>query len=427
MRTPRRLFVLSLVLVLAPTTVQGADGPQGGDPLIATEIEPNAPYTASDVAARASELGITDEEAELRIRLEAASVGFEPKLIDALSTTFGGAWLEVDGEPGLTVAVTRDTDDALRLVQSMFALPSSVRIVEVRHSLSELLALQERMIKDRSALEDGTAKLVEPLSDTGGIYDLDIDVKRSVVVVRLPRLTDALRDAFASIYGTEMVVVEGNGSVPEVCTRADCRYTLRGGLRITGGGSTCSSAFSAVAASNYYLLSAAHCLGGYGSPRVQGGEEYGWVTSEQRSGRVDAERTFRPWPSPWYVSASVFVWSGDMRPVRYYITWDSTMTGTQVGKAGYATNQTLGNITSKYGAPTGVPNSERFLVASYCANPGDSGAAVYNTNTAYGIHHGGPVDGSGNARLCGDPLDFSYFGNIAYAKDALGVAILAAP
>lgn len=102
------------------------------------------------------------------------------------------------------------------------------------------------------------------------------------------------------------------------------------------------------------------------------------------------------------------------------------MTGTLVGKAGQTTGTTRGDITSKFGAPTGVPSSNRFLVADYCANPGDSGGAVFNTNTAYGIHHGGPTV-NGQARVCGDPLDFGYFGNVVYAKDALGVSILAAP
>jgi hypothetical protein len=137
---------------------------------------------------------------------------------------------------------------------------------------------------------------------------------------------------------------------------------------------------------------------------------------------------YRPYPSPWFISATIYVESYDIRPVRYHITWDSTTIGTIVGKAGSTTGTTRGYITSKFGAPPAVPSSNRFLVADYCANPGDSGSPIFNTNTAFGIHHGGPLVGNPPVeRLCGDPQDFGYFGNIVYAKDALGVSILAYP
>lgn len=406
---------LTVTVALMPASAIGVDEAASVDkvPLVTTEITPDTPYTVDDVTELVSYLGISEDEAELRLQLERASVGLEPKLIEAFPQTFGGAWLEADGPPGLTVALTGGTAEALPVIQSMFGFSDAVQTVTVKHSLADLLALQEQMIADRAVLEAADAPLVRALSATDGNYDLDIDVKRSVVIVRLPEFTEDLAAAFEQIYGTSMLVVEGNGSAPEVCTRADCRYTLRGGLRVeNASGSDCSSAFSAVSGNNYYLLSAAHCSG---TTRFQGGEQYGSVTLEVRQGRVDAERHFRPYPSPWYVSASIYVESNDIRPVRYHITWDSTMTGTLVGKSGEETGTTRGNITSKFGAPPGVSGSNRFLVADYCANPGDSGASVFNTNTAYGIHHGGPTVGNPPVnRVCGDPLDFGYFGNIVW-------------
>lgn len=271
--TRARRFVIPLIaaLTLTPMSALGADEPPG-DTAVTTEITSDTPYTDEDVAELAEYLGVSIDEADLRLQLERASIGFEPRLIETFPETFGGAWLEVDGPPGLTVALTSDADAALPVIQSMFDVPAEVRTVTVQHSLSALLALQEHMIADRAALQELDAPLVHALSGTGGNYDLDIDVKRSVVVVRLPEFSEELSEAFAQVYGTSMLVVEGNGSAPEACTRADCRYTLRGGLRLTGGGDICSSAFSAVAGSNYYLLSAAHCAGGNGSPRRQGGE-----------------------------------------------------------------------------------------------------------------------------------------------------------
>ncbi|MGH2381117.1 MAG: hypothetical protein ACRDG7_07835, partial [Candidatus Limnocylindria bacterium] len=220
-----------------PMSVLGADAPvQGGDLQVTTEITPETPYTAADVSELASHLGISEDEADLRLRLERASVGFEPQLIEAFPATFGGAWLETEGAPGLTVALTSGADDALPVIQSMFAIPHAVRTVTVEHSLGDLLALQQQMIDDRTASQSADAPLVYALSVTSGNYDLDIDVQRSVVVVRLPEFSEELSEAFEQLYGTSMLVVEGKGSAPEVCTRADCRYTLRGGLRLTGGG-----------------------------------------------------------------------------------------------------------------------------------------------------------------------------------------------
>lgn len=400
-----------------------------GDSAVTTEVTPDTPITDADVQEFATSLGINEDTARQRLELERASVGFEPRLIAAFPETFGGAWLETEGEPGLTVAVTNDAETARATIQSMFAVPEAVSTITVEHSLAELLLLQEEMIRDRTALQLGKSSL-DRLDVTGGHYDLDIDVKRNTVVVRLREPRTDLVEALTSVYGTEMLVIEGNASAPEVCTRSDCRYTLRGGLRVISGSFACSSAFSAKSPNNYYLISAAHCDPN-DNARYNGGERYGTVTLRVLQGRVDAERHYRPYPSPWgtswYVSASIFVASTDMRPVRYHISWDSTMIGTYVGKAGAVTNTTRGDIFSKYLSPDGVPGSNRFLGAEYCGNPGDSGGAVFNTNTAYGVHHGGPEDEFGFARVCGDPLDYGIFGNIVYAKDALGLDILAAP
>lgn len=97
------------------------------------------------------------------------------------------------------------------------------------------------------------------------------------------------------------------------------------------------------------------------------------------------------------------------------------MIGTLVGKSGEETGTTRGNITSKYQAPWWVSGSNRFLRAEYCSEGGDSGGSIFNTNTAYGIHSGGL-----NVQ-CPDPDGYGIFGYIAYAKDALGVSILASP
>ena len=78
------------------------------------------------------------------------------------------------------------------------------------------------------------------------------------------------------------------------------------------------------------------------------------------------------------------------------------------------------HIEGKNYSPGQVPGGNRFLKADYCAETGDSGASIFSTNTAYGIHHGGGPGGCSN-----NPNNYGIFGNIVYAKDAMGVQILA--
>lgn len=416
----RRLFIISLVAALGlfPWPGLAIDAPES--PKVTTEITPETPYSASDIEELAADLGISAKEAELRLQLERASIGFEAKLRRVFPDTFGGVWLEVDGPPGLTVALTKDAAASLVTIQGLFGIPSAVRTVTVSHSYTQLVTLQEEMIAERTAIQAGTANLDHPLAVTRGNYDLDIDVERSVVVVLLHEFSKVLAGTFHGLYDPELVSVTGNAAVPEACTRADCRYTLRGGLQLRSAhNDPCTSAFSAVSGNNYYLLSAAHCEL---YARYHAGEYYGSVILEQQQGRVDAEGHLRSWPSPWYVSASILVDSTDIRPVYYHITWDNTMKGKRVGMAGGESGTRRGFITSKDRSLSYVSGSNRFLVADYCAGTGDSGASIFNTNTAYGIHSGGGQGGCHN-----NPYDYGVFGNIVYAKDALGVSILASP
>lgn len=415
-----RLRVLLSAIVIAVALMPGPVLANEEAPQATVELTRDATYSERDVAEIAEYLGVSLEEADLRLRLERASVGLEPELIKAFPDTFAGAWLNAKGEPGLTVALTADGDRALGVIQSLFALPEYVSTVTVEHALRDLIDLQETMIADRAALQAGNARdgMLSALSATKGEYDLDIDVHRNTVVIRVEEPNELLATRFADLYGAEMVVVEGNRSSPSACTRQDCRYTLQGGLRVANANDIgCSSGFSTFqpGSSFYYLLSAAHCTL---ADRYHGGEWYGYVSSQYMGGPRDVEAHYRP-STGWFMSATIFVEPTDIRPVRYHITWANTMQGTIVGKSGQATNTTRGNILSKYHAPWYVPSSYNFITASFCVSDGDSGGSVFNTNTAYGI-----VSGSGG--FCGVDA-YGIFGNIVYATDALGVAVLASP
>lgn len=287
--------------------------------------------------------------------------------------------------------------------------------------MQELESRQQRMIAEREQSRDGSLLLP---GVQGGDYNLDIDVTRNVPVVTTKDANPEATATFKSRYGEDVIVEEGDIGGPEACTRTDCRYDLRSGLKtVQSNGAWCSTAFTVKRSDGTRnILSAAHCGGGdVGSARFHGGERYGEVKHQNIGFRVDAERHGPPEGSfamkPWiYVNDS-----NKERPVQQMSTWSGLRVGLWACKSGARTDKSCGNITSKHFSPSWVSNSERFVKADYCADGGDSGSGVYkssNWNKVHGIHSGG---GSGG---CGDPDDWSAFGHIEYALNSMGVTLV---
>ena len=118
----------------------------------------------------------------------------------------GAVWLAFTERPGPKVAQLRREVDQ----------PHPIRGVRSRLSLDQLVALQERMSDDRSALQDGRAPagMPEPIVETGGAYDLDIDVRRSVVVVGVEGAGPELRRAFRDYYATKAITFSEGVAAP---------------------------------------------------------------------------------------------------------------------------------------------------------------------------------------------------------------------
>lgn len=259
----------------------------------------------------------------------------------------------------------------------------------------------------------------QAILDTGGSYTLGIRDSLNAVMVYLPAATADLRSAFEQTYGGN-VVLEERVIEPISCTINDCRYELRGGIKIQPAASTtayCSSAFAAFSPNNYYLLSAAHCSG---TQRYHAGVHFGHVTDEEQVGYVDAERLYRPVPSQWYVGAGIRIDGTDIRPIYSHITWANTALNTWIGKSGARTDTTRGYIIDRDISLDYVPASSRFVLAELCARKGDSGGSVFRNNTAYGIVS------AGQEAVCNENSVMA-FGNIVYALNAMQLQLLASP
>lgn len=210
-------------------------------------------------------------------------------------------------------------------------------------------------------------------------------------------------------------------------------------------GTSCSTAFSVSYLSEakktvFGILSAAHC----GDPdadllddRSHAGMVYGEVVAEQEQGRVDAElHSVKGQLSPdtkWSAKAPwIYVDDPAKRgPVTKVGTYSGLPIGLDVCKSGITTNMICGVVLSKFYVPGSyVVNGMDFVKASYCSEPGDSGAGIYhpyktkdkngNPITGYealGIHSGGAES------LCGNKLDYGVFSHIEYIADALKVKV----
>jgi hypothetical protein len=145
------------------------------------------------------------------------------------------------------------------------------------------------------------------------------------------------------------------------------------------------------------------------------------VTSQQQSGRVDAERhsvsvngfAAKPW---------IFVdVDHKSRDVLSRGTYAGLNVGDDVCKSGQTTGKTCGRVQDKHYSPSYVPGGNDFIKTSYCGKGGDSGAGVYIGNKAVGVHSGG-TDGA-----CSASGDFSIFGHIEFVQNALNATVVLAP
>lgn len=429
------------VTVGGPASATGDDGAESqGWAAPDWTYSPDEPLPDGDVDARTIGESVTREEAERRLRADRAASRLQDVARSRWPSTFAGLW--IDHEPyRVNVAFTRDAAANVTDLRAGFPYPDDLRAVDAVHSFDALSALQGRLATERSTLQQGRALpgMPDAIRMTRGVYDLDIDISAGQVVVRAARPTAALRAAFAKHYPGPVVVREGLAQ-PRVCTQADCRYAMLGGLQlqIGSGGSTgyCSSAFPAYYTSDpsiRYVLSAGHCYQDTGiAERYNGGEWYGSTTAAKMAYEVDVERDRRNTlpDTPWRES-SKFIVQGETYPrmVSNVTTHSSMAVGAYIGKTGYTTGTTRGYITSKSSSPSYVPNARNFVEADMCSDRGDSGGAVWSGNSAYGIVSGGRlfsycrnINGTmGTSITSAGPM---IFGALSYAAPAMAVTLL---
>lgn len=293
-----------------------------------------------------------------------------------------GSYLDRDGRMVVTVtsqAQAQRVRDAGGVAQT------------VRYAAGELRAATDRL--NRDALIPGTAWSVDPTSNQVVVtYD---ETVTGAKFDRLARVTDTLGDR---------VRVESSPGVLSTFVAA--------GDAIYGGGSRCSLGFNVTDGTYSYLLTAGHC----------GNLTDTWYADSSSTTLIGyVEGT--SFPTNDY--ALIGYYNDIPRPgtVNLYNGTTRDITGAGNAFVGQAV-QRSGSTTGLWGGTVQGLNATvnyqegsvfQTILTNVCAEPGDSGGAMFAGNTALGLTSGG----SGNCSSGGT----TYFQPVTEALSVYGVSI----
>lgn len=391
-----RAVVMTIALVGGPVSV-GA-GTAGAESVVV--LHP-------DAAAFAEHLDISVEEANERLQLEPVIGSMHADAQRLWGDTYAGTWIDHAAGGRINVAFTADAAKHVGEMKRSFPRPEKLHPVLVPRSMAELEAELTRMVADREEVRAG--RLSFPGVD-GVRYDMKVDVARNAVVVVVDDEDPRTRGAFASRYGQHVIVEATGVAEPTACTRADCRHSLRSGLRAESTNGWCTLAFAVSGG----ILSAAHCPD---TARQHAFTSYGSVTANSQINRADAERHSVSLNG---FHAGAYLWVSSSETARRITSvglWGNLVVGASACKSGITTGTDCGVVQNTNVSVHWVPSSTRFVQADYCSDPGDSGSGVYSGNQALGINSGG-------ANVTCSASDYGLFGHIEYAQSQLGVTVL---
>lgn len=201
-----------------------------------------------------------------------------PALAIALEADAGFGGLFIDQGAGGVVDIASTADAKARvqeLAQRLAPSGARFRFRDVEHSLASLKALKLDL---RDHMMSGS-EFGKPITS------LRVDLRANDVVVGVdPAGYEASVATLAAAYAGQPVAFEQQAQFQSAaCTRNSCD-PLRAGLAIGVPRGTCTSNFVARAGTNYFLISAGHCMqpegqqGKIGAHVTHGGADIGAVT-----------------------------------------------------------------------------------------------------------------------------------------------------
>lgn len=311
--------------------------------------------------------------------LSAAAAG---KLAAQLTDGTAGSYYDAKAKKLVVNVVDEAAADAVR------AKGAEPRIVE--HTLAQLNSARQTL--KAKATIPGTAWSIDPKSN-------------KVVVTADPTVKGAKLDRLTK-------VVDGLGGKAEVKhSKNELKPFIAGGDAIWGSGSRCSLGFNVVKDGQPYFLTAGHCGNAVQSwSDSQGGGEIG--TTEESSFPGNDYALVKYTADTDHPSA-VDLYNGSSQDISGAA--DATV-GQQVQRSGSTTQVHDGEVTGLNETVNYQEGSvEGLIKTTVCAEPGDSGGALFAGDKALGLTSGGSGDCSSGGE--------TYFQPVTEALQAYGAEI----
>ncbi|MFJ4964988.1 Streptogrisin-D precursor [Streptomyces sp. ADI96-02] len=250
----------------------------------------------------------------------------------------------------------------------------------VQNSTAELTSARQTLT-DKATIP-GTSWAVDPVSN-------------KVVVT-------ADRTVGGAAWKKLSAVVEGLGGKAELNrTAGEFKPLIAGGDAIWGSGSRCSLGFNVVKGGEPYFLTAGHCTASVTSwSDAQGGTEIG---ANEGSSFPDNDYGLVKYTSETEHPSEVNLYDGSTQAITK--AGDATV-GQAVTRSGSTTQVHDGEVTAldatvNYGGGDVVNG---LIQTTVCAEPGDSGGALFAGDTALGLTSGGSGDCSAGGETFFQPV-----------------------
>jgi len=225
-----------------------------------------------------------------------------------------------------------------------------------------------------------------------------VDVAANKVVVTVDRTVST-----AELSAVRRSVGSDSAALEVEHTAGVFRPLLSAGDAIYGSRYRCSLGFNVVKAGTYYFLTAGHC----------GKSEKTWYTSASRSTligpTIDYSFPGNDYALVRYDNASL-THPGGFTAANAFVGESVTRRGSTSGT--HSGTVTALNVSVRY---QGAGRVDGMIQTTVCAEPGDSGGAMYDGTKALGITSGG----SGDCRTGG----VTFFQPVTEAASAYGVTV----
>ncbi|KUO16340.1 S1 family peptidase [Streptomyces dysideae] len=237
----------------------------------------------------------------------------------------------------------------------------------VANSLAEIKSARTTLKQD--ATIPGTSWVTDPTTNK-----VVVTADRTVSKAEMAKLTD---------------VVDGLGTVVELkTTKGEFKPFIAGGDAITGGGGRCSLGFNVVKGGEPFFLTAGHCTESISTWSDSSGTEIG---TNEVSSFPDNDYGLVKYTAEVDHPSEVNLYNGSAQAISGAA--EATV-GMEVTRSGSTTQVHDGTVTGldatvNYGSGDIVNG---LIQTDVCAEPGDSGGALFSGSDAIGLTSGGSGD-----------------------------------